>query len=73
MLGRPSELLYGPLQYGWIFVISACYYWGDSPLGITSLMLLCAGDGFAGTFTFLIPYSMLYSNLLDGNGVSLFE
>jgi len=46
--GNPRELLYGPLFYGVIFVISTILYWGDSPLGITSLMFLCMGDGFAG-------------------------
>jgi len=48
--GNRKELLYGPLLYGIIFVLSAATYWGDSPLGITALMLLCVGDGSAGFF-----------------------
>eukprot|EP01114_Cavostelium_apophysatum_P014800 TRINITY_DN3922_c1_g2_i3.p1 TRINITY_DN3922_c1_g2~~TRINITY_DN3922_c1_g2_i3.p1 ORF type:complete len:261 (+),score=-4.60 TRINITY_DN3922_c1_g2_i3:267-1049(+) len=45
--GDRRELLRGPLSYGIIFILSAVFYWG-SPVGITALMLLCAGDGFAG-------------------------
>jgi phytol kinase len=37
--GNRKELLYGPLFYGIIFVLSASIYWGDSPLGITALMV----------------------------------
>jgi len=50
--GNKSELLYGPLFYGWIMVLSTIFYWGHSPFGITALMLLCAGDGFAGLIGF---------------------
>jgi len=45
--GNPRELLRGPLLYGIIFVFSTVVFWGNSPAGITALMLLCAGDGFA--------------------------
>jgi len=48
--GNPKELLYGPMIYGLIFVYSTIVYWGESPLGITTLMLLCLGDGTAGLF-----------------------
>ncbi len=45
--GNPRELLRGPLMYGVIFVLSTLVFWGENPLGIMALMLLCAGDGFA--------------------------
>jgi len=45
--GNRQEILKGPLSYGVIFVVTTLIHWG-SPIGITSLMLLCAGDGFAG-------------------------
>jgi len=35
------------LSTGIIFVISTVYYWGDSPTGISALLILCGGDGFA--------------------------
>ena len=41
--GRPSELLYGPLMYGVIFVISTAYWWKESPIGIISVLVLCFG------------------------------
>jgi phytol kinase len=46
--GSPRELLYGPFSYGVIHVISAILYWKRSVVGITALILLCIGDGFAG-------------------------
>jgi len=46
--GNRTELLYGPCFYGIIFILSTIWYWGNSPFGITALMLLCCGDGFAG-------------------------
>lgn len=45
--GRAGELLRGPLSYGIIFVVSTIAFWKFSSLGVTALMLLCAGDGFA--------------------------
>jgi len=45
--GNPRELLYGPLAYGIIFVLSSYFYWAYSPTGIVALVLLCVGDGVA--------------------------
>lgn len=43
--GNRRELLYGPLQYGIVFVLLTVLYWLDSPVGIVVLLILCAGDG----------------------------
>lgn len=48
--GEPRELLYGPVQYGTIFVLMTLAFWRDSPVGIVVLMLLCGGDGLADVF-----------------------
>jgi phytol kinase len=45
--GDRRELLYGPLQYGVIFVLMTLIFWMDSPVGIVALMILCGGDGLA--------------------------
>ncbi len=45
--GDRRELLYGPLQYGVIFVLMTLLFWLDSPVGVVVLMILCGGDGFA--------------------------
>jgi phytol kinase len=45
--GDRRELLYGPLQYGIIFVLMTLIFWVDSPVGIVVLMILCGGDGLA--------------------------
>ncbi len=45
--GDRRELLYGPLQYGVIFVLATLLFWVDSPVGIVALMILCGGDGLA--------------------------
>jgi phytol kinase len=45
--GDRRELLYGPLQYGIIFVLMTLLFWLDSPVGIVVLVILCAGDGLA--------------------------
>lgn len=45
--GDRRELLYGPLQYGIIFVLMTLLFWLDSPIGIVVLVILCAGDGMA--------------------------
>ncbi len=45
--GDRRELLYGPLQYGVIFVLLTLLFWLDSPVGIVALMILCGGDGLA--------------------------
>lgn len=46
--GNRKELLYGPTQYGLIFIISTLVWWRSSILSITSLMTLCVGDGTSG-------------------------
>jgi phytol kinase len=45
--GDRKEILRGPLLYGIAFVVVTVIYWKDSPIGITALMLLSGGDGFA--------------------------
>lgn len=45
--GDRREILRGPLFYGIVFVILTLVYWKTSPIGITTLMLLCGGDGLA--------------------------
>lgn len=45
--GDRRELLYGPAQYGVIFVLVTLLFWLDSPVGIVALLILCAGDGMA--------------------------
>ena len=45
--GRREEILRGPLFYGIVFVVLTVWFWKASPIGITALMLLCGGDGFA--------------------------
>ena len=45
--GDRREILRGPLLYGIVFVAMTLLFWKDSPIGITALMLLCGGDGFA--------------------------
>ena len=45
--GNRRELLYGPLQYGVVFVLATLLFWVESPVGIVVLMILCGGDGLA--------------------------
>ncbi len=45
--GNRRELLYGPLQYGIVFVLATLLFWVKSPVGIVTLMILCGGDGLA--------------------------
>jgi phytol kinase len=45
--GNPREILRGPLFYGIMFVLITVFYWKDSPIGITALMMMCGGDGIA--------------------------
>jgi len=45
--GDRRELLYGPLQYGVMFVLLTLLFWMNSPVGIVALLILCAGDGMA--------------------------
>eukprot|EP01083_Nonionella_stella_P099568 279958_1 len=45
--GDPREILRGPMFYGIVHVLATVVYWRDRPAGIVSLMILCAGDGFA--------------------------
>ncbi len=45
--GNPREILRGPLYYGIAFVILTIVFWKNSPIGMTSLMLMCGGDGLA--------------------------
>lgn len=45
--GRREEILAGPLYYGLVFVLLTILYWRESPVGITTLMIVCGGDGLA--------------------------
>jgi phytol kinase len=45
--GDPREILRGPLYYGVMFVFLTLFFWKDSPVGMTALMMLCGGDGIA--------------------------
>ncbi len=45
--GDRREILRGPLFYGIVFVVLTLWYWKDSPIGMTALMLMCGGDGLA--------------------------
>jgi phytol kinase len=45
--GDRREILRGPLMYGIIFVVLTLIFWRNSPLGMTALMILSAGDGLA--------------------------
>lgn len=45
--GDYGELLYGPVQYGVVFVLLTLLFWLDSPVGIVALLILCVGDGVA--------------------------
>lgn len=60
--GDPREILRGPLYYGIVFVLVTVFFWYDSPIGVTALMLLCGGDGLADiigkrTRTAALPWS----------------
>ena len=44
--GNPREILRGPLYYGIAFVILTILFWKNSPVGMTSLMLMCGGRWF---------------------------
>jgi phytol kinase len=45
--GDRREILRGPLFYGIVFVVMTVWFWKDSPIGMTALMLMCGGDGIA--------------------------
>ena len=46
-MGDRREILRGPLFYGIVFVVMTVWFWKDSPIGMTALMLMCGGDGIA--------------------------
>jgi len=46
-LGHRQELLRGPFLYGAVISAITALYWRDSPVGVTAIAVLCAGDGFA--------------------------
>ena len=45
--GSRQELLRGPFMYGAVISALTALYWRDSPVGVTAIAVLCAGDGFA--------------------------
>ncbi|KAL3523533.1 hypothetical protein ACH5RR_016367 [Cinchona calisaya] len=60
--GKPEELLRGPLYYVLILILSAIFFWRDSPVGVISVSMMCGGDGIADImgrrFGFLkLPYN----------------
>lgn len=63
--GRPSELLYGPLTYGVIFVASTLIYWRHSPGGVLAMLLLCVGDGYDQCSLQLTYFSVVLSKASD--------
>ena len=45
--GDRREILRGPLYYGIAFILLTIFFWKDSPVGMTALMMMCGGDGIA--------------------------
>ncbi|XP_031265357.1 phytol kinase 1, chloroplastic-like isoform X2 [Pistacia vera] len=45
--GNPEELLKGPLYYVLMLILCAVLFWRDSPVGVISVSMMCAGDGVA--------------------------
>lgn len=45
--GERREILRGPLYYGIAFILLTIFFWKDSPVGMTALMMMCGGDGIA--------------------------
>ncbi|XP_044460469.1 probable phytol kinase 1, chloroplastic [Mangifera indica] len=45
--GNPEELLKGPLYYVLVLILCAVLFWRDSPIGLISVSMMCAGDGVA--------------------------
>ena len=45
--GSRQELLRGPFLYGAVIAGITAAYWRDSPIGVTAIAVLCAGDGLA--------------------------
>lgn len=48
--GDAAELMRGPFFYGVAITAITLIYWRNSPIGLTSLVILCAGDGSADLF-----------------------
>lgn len=42
--GSRRELLLGPASYGMIHILATFLFWRDSPAGIASILILCAGS-----------------------------
>ncbi len=57
--GDPKEILKGPLYYGVVFVLVTMLFWTESLVGITALMILCGGDGFADIIGRRLPITKL--------------
>jgi phytol kinase len=57
--GDRREILRGPLYYGIAFVVLTLWFWKDSPIGMTALMLMCGGDGIADVVGRRIPLPKL--------------
>ncbi|KAK3228391.1 hypothetical protein Dsin_000272 [Dipteronia sinensis] len=62
--GKPEELLKGPLYYVLILMLCAVVFWRESPIGVVSLGMMCAGDGNIYAYSinsFCIPLIFLIS------------
>ncbi|KAL1532097.1 phytol kinase [Salvia divinorum] len=64
--GKPEELLGGPLYYVLVLILCAVVFWRDSPVGMVSLSMMCAGDGIADIMgrrfgSMKLPYNPLKS------------
>lgn len=58
----PRELLRGPLFYVLALLVSAVFFWRDSPIGMISLAMMCGGDG---KFSYQLYISLFLGYLLD--------
>ncbi|TXG49392.1 hypothetical protein EZV62_025267 [Acer yangbiense] len=62
--GKPEELLKGPLYYVLILTLCTVVFWRESPIGVVSLGMMCAGDGNIYAYSinsFCIPLILLIS------------
>jgi hypothetical protein len=51
------------MRAGVIFVVCTCVYWRDSTVGISILLILCAGDGTHTIFYKLVLVILVFLDL----------